>query len=370
MALFPTLASQMKRLATVRLLPDVINALNLLVKALSGSFTLPATDFSDAVIIEKDAAGGFNPALTVQNDNAGASASASIKLVTNGGGSGDPFIILTNGTTTWSLGLDNSATDNFVIARSAALGGTDAVRIDASTNALQVAGRLLLFSATANTITIQHAATTARTVTLQDLDGVVALLGALNVGHLLFADNQYDLGSITPSLARPRDLFLARNATVGGTLTVTGTALVNGAPLAVAPLFAAASADLTLTTSYVDVPGCVVTALQPGNYRVTGTFDFRNTVTGDQGQLLLGQLVVGAGATVVGGVSSVAIFGVPTASGGTLTGARATVSQTWLVTVASGTPTFKLQAEKTGGSGTSIVGITHTAICAEFIGKP
>jgi len=110
--------------------------------------------------------------------------------------------------------------------------------------------------------------------------------------------------------------------------------------------------------------------LQPGNYRVTGTFDFRNTVTGDQGQLLLGQLVVGAGATVVGGVSSVAIFGVPTASGGTLTGARATVSQTWLVTVASGTPTFKLQAEKTGGSGTSIVGITHTAICAEFIGKP
>ena len=378
MALFPTLESLLpKNLATGSTLVQVVVALRSLVKTFSGSFTLKATDFNDQVAIEKDAASGFNPALTVKNDNSGAAASASIRVETSGGASGDPFIIFTNGTTTWAVGLDNSNADAFVIAQSAALGGTDAVRIDAATNDLQVLGKLLLYAATAQPITLTHAATAPHTVTLQNLDGAVALLGVTptappNAGDLLWTDNLYDIGRLLPTPLRPRDLYLARNAAVGGTLTVTGLATVNGAPIALAPLFAAATADLTLTNAYQAVPGCVVTALATalGNWLVEGTFDFRNTVTGDQGQLLLGRLVVGAGATVVGGASSVAIFGVPTASSGTLTGSRATVSQTWLVSVASGTPTFSLEAEKTGGTGTSAVGLTHSAICATYLGKP
>src|SRR5574341_2101412 len=42
------------------------------------------------------------------------------------------------------------------------------------------------------------------------------------INHLLFTDNTYDIGA--SGATRPRDCFLARNATIGGTLGVTGVA--------------------------------------------------------------------------------------------------------------------------------------------------
>jgi hypothetical protein len=75
-------------------------------------------------------------------------------------------------------------------------------------------GNLVWRSGTANGITLDHAATAARTVTFQDLAGAVALLGASNGGHLLFVDNPYDIGA--SGATRPRDLHLSRNAVIGG----------------------------------------------------------------------------------------------------------------------------------------------------------
>src|SRR5574341_593857 len=45
------------------------------------------------------------------------------------------------------------------------------------------------------------------------------------VSSLLFTDNTYDIGA--SGATRPRDFFLARNATIGGTLAVTGAATLS-----------------------------------------------------------------------------------------------------------------------------------------------
>src|SRR3990167_734372 len=49
-----------------------------------------------------------------------------------------------------------------------------------------------------------------------------ALLSTGLAHHLLFVDATYDIGA--SGATRPRDLFLSRNATIGGTLTVSGAA--------------------------------------------------------------------------------------------------------------------------------------------------
>lgn len=49
------------------------------------------------------------------------------------------------------------------------------------------------------------------------------------VSNLIFTDATYDIGA--SGATRPRDLFLSRNATVGGTLAVTGVATFTAVPV-------------------------------------------------------------------------------------------------------------------------------------------
>jgi hypothetical protein len=57
----------------------------------------------------------------------------------------------------------------------------------------------------------------------------LARLGVANAGHLIFTDATYDIGA--SGATRPRDLFLSRNAVIGGTLGVTGVATFTGVPV-------------------------------------------------------------------------------------------------------------------------------------------
>jgi hypothetical protein len=50
--------------------------------------------------------------------------------------------------------------------------------------------------------------------------------GTLSTSLLFTADNTYDIGA--SGATRPRDFFLGRNATIGGTLAVTGQSTLNG----------------------------------------------------------------------------------------------------------------------------------------------
>ena len=74
-------------------------------------------------------------------------------------------------------------------------------------------------SGTSFTMTLDHAATANRTVTVQDLDGTMALLGAQNVGHLLWVDNTYDIGA--DGATRPRSGFFGTGVRVGAVPSAT-----------------------------------------------------------------------------------------------------------------------------------------------------
>lgn len=91
------------------------------------------------------------------------------------------------------------------------------------------AGNLEWMSSTLFIMKFEHNLTAARTVTFQDLDGTVALLGAANAGHLLFFDNTWDIGAPAPSAARPRDVYIARNLYVGGSVISGGGVTANQA---------------------------------------------------------------------------------------------------------------------------------------------
>lgn len=62
--------------------------------------------------------------------------------------------------------------------------------------------------------------------------------GDTMTGDLLFTDASFDIGK--SAATRPRDLFLSRNATIGGTLSVTGTTAATGVvTFTASPVFSA-----------------------------------------------------------------------------------------------------------------------------------
>lgn len=117
-----------------------------------------------------------------------------------------------------------------------------------------------------------------------------------------------------------------------------------------------ATSDLTLTTTPTDIPNCTTVLRTPGTWKIIGIFDFDvNSVAGDDGQTMLGYCISNSVQQ-----SGEAHF-ISTGRG------RATVMQIWNLDVPTVPITVKLQAEKSGGTGTSKARITHTNMNAEWI---
>jgi len=112
---------------------------------------------------------------------------------------------------------------------------------------------------------------------------------------------------------------------------------------------ARATSDLTLTTSFVDVPGATITLPEPGIWEIKAVFDISVTVAGVGN--CIGQLV---GQTTE---SEQAIF-TPASTG------RSTVSQVWRHVVITPGTVVKLQAKKDVATGTATALATHTTITA------
>lgn len=146
-------------------------------------------------------------------------------------------------------------------------------------------------------------------------------------------------------------------ATFNAGATFTAPVTGNGTLQFKGPTSAAASAALTLTTTPASITGAAVN-LAPGAWKVTGVYDMVGSGAGDVGQILLGTLVTSGGAASIALPTASALWTVHAA-----TNCRATVSQTWLVTVTAST-TAALQGAKTGGAGTSVITTTHTTITA------
>lgn len=107
-----------------------------------------------------------------------------------------------------------------------------------------------------------------------------------------------------------------------------------------------ASGNLTLVTAtYNDMPGVTLTLARAGTYLISGHFSFVGIGAGDTVQFGLGRMVangtVQAGAVVFGVLVNVAQSEIGIAT------------QQWLYTAASAGLVVKLQATKSGGTGTS-----------------
>lgn len=122
-----------------------------------------------------------------------------------------------------------------------------------------------------------------------------------------------------------------------------------------------ASGNLTLSTSVQDVPGCTLTFSVAGAHAfvmVVGTFDFQPSVS-SAGNNAVGYLTVDGSAR-----SQQAIW---TDNGAN---SRDTTPQSWIVPVAAGSHTVKLQANKTGAGGTHTANSPHTTMTILVVDLP
>lgn len=119
--------------------------------------------------------------------------------------------------------------------------------------------------------------------------------------------------------------------------------------------------NLTLSTSVQDVAGCTVTFSVSGAHAfamVNAAFDFQPTVS-SAGNNAVGYLTVDGSSR-----SQQAIW---TDNGAN---SRETTPQNWVVPLAAGSHTLKLQANKTGAGGTHVANSPHTSMSVLVVDLP
>ena len=105
----------------------------------AGATTFPA---GNVLLTRAQVGGGVAIAMT-NTDNTNPASDCAIIMNTGGSSAGDTFITFANtSVTAWTAGLDNSASDAFVIAASSTLGTSNAVSINASTQDVTVVNNL------------------------------------------------------------------------------------------------------------------------------------------------------------------------------------------------------------------------------------
>jgi hypothetical protein len=123
----------------------------------------------------------------------------------------------------------------------------------------------------------------------------------------------------------------------------------------------AATATLTLTTSLADIAGCTTTFSVTGAHAfalVVGAFDMSKTAVA----------AAAVGVLVVDG--SVQAAQAQFSDFSNTISDRTTVSETWIVPLAAGSRTLKLQASRTPGSGTVNANITNTTMSVLVVDLP
>jgi hypothetical protein len=187
----------------------------------------------------------------------------------------------------------------------------------------------------------------------------------INSGHITygatcnritsFANTFYSAAayrSILPSLAT---LVIGPDTCLSGSPECTNHPRLLGLGPATAQI-AAATANLTLSTTATDVTGATITLNRSGSYIIRAIFDFTEIGAGDVSQLFTGTLIFDGVAQ-----TATAVY-VP----GVVNG-RACVSQQWLISTTTIGSIVKLQAQKNGGTGTSTANATTTTISASWV---
>lgn len=88
--------------------------------------TIVNNEFVDnSVEVHRSDAGNTVETEVINSDNSSTSSRAFIKLETGGASGGDPAVVFSTGATNFSLGMDNSDSDYFVLSENSALGTTN-----------------------------------------------------------------------------------------------------------------------------------------------------------------------------------------------------------------------------------------------------
>lgn len=159
------------------------------------------------------------------SDNTNSASRAGLELAVGGSSAGDPYInFLVSGAGVYTLGIDNSASDNFVLAASTALGTSDIVTISSSGAFTTAAG----ITATTGNISSSAGSISAATT-------ITATLGDITATNGNFVGSTSGTGI---SLNSPSTSGVASGAVIvngrSGRVTFTSVSI-------------AANADLTLT---------------------------------------------------------------------------------------------------------------------------
>jgi hypothetical protein len=116
-------------------LPLITGTDTLVVLGLNQTFT------ANALRVDTSNIGGDNTFTVDNGDNTNGASHAKLRAEVGGISGGDPLIhLLITATDAWSIGLDNSASDQFVMARGADLGTNDRFRLQIGTGVLSVDG--------------------------------------------------------------------------------------------------------------------------------------------------------------------------------------------------------------------------------------
>ena len=192
----------------------------------------------------------------------------------------------------------------------------------ATTAAAVVVGSTYYVSATAGAITttapafarVVGVADTTSTLLLAATSAVIASLPNPILQDLLFTDATYDIGKSGAS--RPRDLFQSRNATIGGTLGVTGATTLSST-VATGALTVTGAATVS-TTLGVTGATTLSSTVGTGALTVTGNETVSGTL-GVTGATSLSSATVSTTLGVTGAAtlsSTLTVTGVTTLTGG------------------------------------------------------
>lgn len=115
----------------------------------TGDFIVDVGDIQDTagdIIATRSSAGGDVTVEATNSDNTNSASRGGFEAAVGGTSAGDPYVnFLISGGQTFTMGIDNSSTnDDFVISDSAALGTTNRLVIDGSSGDTSVTGNLLL----------------------------------------------------------------------------------------------------------------------------------------------------------------------------------------------------------------------------------
>lgn len=136
---------------------------------------------------------------------------------------------------------------------------------------------------------------------------------------------------------------------------------MSGKTIAKTPVTIQLGSSYTLTASVADITGLSM-SLTPGNWEVSGTFEWVTTGAGDVGAFFTASLAT------TGGTATITPSTLTSVSTGIASFIN-TTSATWTVNVVA-TATVKGQATKSGGAGTSTLASGGTVLVAVYVGQP